>query len=69
MIPAQIRRRLGIECGTRLAVLVDGEAVVLVPRDAIERRLHGLFKGVPVSMAGELMAERQAEAARESSQT
>ncbi len=65
VIPAEIRRQLGIDTGTRLAVLIDDEAVVLVPREAIERRLHALFKGVPVSMAAELRKERQAEAARE----
>ncbi|MGI8789824.1 MAG: AbrB/MazE/SpoVT family DNA-binding domain-containing protein [Actinomycetota bacterium] len=43
VIPAQVRRRLGIEQGTRLVVLVDDNAVVLVPRAAIERRLHAIF--------------------------
>lgn len=65
LIPAQVRRRLGIEQGTHLAVLVDDEAVVLVPRAAIERRLQAIFKGVPVSMADELLGERRAEAAAE----
>ena len=64
VIPAQVRR-LGIEQGTRLIVLVDDDAVVLVPRAAIERRLHAIFKGVPVSMADELLEERRAEAAAE----
>lgn len=62
VIPAAIRRRLGIEQGTRLAVLIDGEAVVLVPRGAVERRLHAIFSGVPASMAAELIEERRAEA-------
>lgn len=65
VIPAPIRRLLGIEQGTRLTVLVDGEAVVLVPRDAVERRLHAIFSGVPASMARELIQERRAEAAAE----
>lgn len=65
VIPAAIRRRLGIERGTRLTVLVDGEALVLVPRRAVERRLHGIFSGVPASMADELTEERRAEAATE----
>lgn len=63
VIPAAIRKRLGLEQGTRLAVLVDGEAVVLVPRPAVEQRLHSIFKGVPASMADELIGERRAEAA------
>jgi len=65
VIPAPIRRLLGIEEGTRLTVLVDGEAVILVPRDAVERRLHAIFSGVAASMAGELIEERRAEAATE----
>lgn len=63
VIPAAIRRRLGIERGTRLTVLVDDEAVVLVPRGAVERRLQAIFSGVPASMAAELIEERRAEAA------
>ena len=65
VIPAHIRRRLGIEQGTRLAVFVDEEAVVLVPRPAIERRLHAIFKGAPASMAAELLEERRKEATAE----
>lgn len=65
VIPAAIRKRLGIEQGTRLAVLVDDEAVVLVPRGAVEQRLHSIFKGVAASMADELVRERRAEAAAE----
>ena len=65
VIPVAIRKRLGIQQGTRLAVLVDGEAVVLVPRGAVEQRLRSIFKGVPVSMADELVRERRAEAAAE----
>ncbi|MFN2490840.1 MAG: AbrB/MazE/SpoVT family DNA-binding domain-containing protein [Actinomycetota bacterium] len=65
VIPAAIRRQLGIERRTRLTVLIDGEAVVLVPREAVERRLHAIFSGVPASMARELIEERRAEAAAE----
>lgn len=48
-----------------MAVLVDDEAVVLVPRSAIEGRLHAIFKGVTSSMASELLEERRAEARAE----
>jgi AbrB family looped-hinge helix DNA binding protein len=64
VIPAPIRRQLGIEEGTRLAVLVDEEAVVLVPRDALKRRLRAMFAGAQ-GMADELIAERRAEAERD----
>jgi AbrB family looped-hinge helix DNA binding protein len=65
VIPADIRRRLGIEQGSELVALVEGEAVVLVPRSAIKSRLRSLFADRPVSMSTELMSERRAEAVRE----
>ena len=66
VIPAQIRRELGIEQGSELVALVDGEAVVLVPRAALKRRLRSIFADVPTSMRDELLEERRAEVARES---
>ena len=66
VIPAGIRRRLRIEEGTELVALVEGEAVVLVPRSAIKSRLRSMFADVGASMREELLAERRAEAARES---
>ena len=66
VIPAGIRHRLGIEEGSELVALVDGEAVVLVPRSAIKSRLRSIFADVEASMRQELIAERRAEAARES---
>jgi AbrB family looped-hinge helix DNA binding protein len=65
VIPAGIRRELGIEEGSELVALVEGEAVVLVPRSAIRSRLRSIFADVGVSMREELIAERRAEAARE----
>ncbi len=59
VIPAAIRRRLGIEQESQLVALVDGRAVVFLPRDEIEERLHAMFQGVPVSMSDELVAERR----------
>ncbi|MGH2444576.1 MAG: AbrB/MazE/SpoVT family DNA-binding domain-containing protein [Candidatus Limnocylindria bacterium] len=65
VIPAGIRDRLGIEEGTELVALVEGEAVVLVPRSAIKARLRSIFAEVGVSMRQELISERRAEAVRE----
>ena len=65
VIPAGIRRSLGIEEGSELVALVEGEAVVLVPRSAIKSRLRSIFAGVGVSMREELIADRRAEAAHE----
>lgn len=63
--PARIRRELGIEEGAELVALIEGEAVVLVPRSAIRSRLRSMFAGVGVSMRDELIAERPAEATPE----
>jgi AbrB family looped-hinge helix DNA binding protein len=65
VIPAGIRRELGIEEGSELVVLVEGEAVVLVPRSAIKSRLRSIFAGVEASLRDELITERRADAARE----
>jgi AbrB family looped-hinge helix DNA binding protein len=66
VIPAGIRRDLRIEEGAELVALIEGEAVVLVPRSAIKSRLRSMFADVDVSMRDELIGERRAEAARES---
>lgn len=63
LIPAEVRRSVGIQPGTRLVVSAQGEQVVLIPHNAIKRRLRRIFDGVEGSMAEELIAERQAEAA------
>lgn len=65
VIPAGIRRELGIEEGSELVALVEGEAVVLVPRSAIKSRLRSIFAATEESMRDELIEERRAEAARD----
>ena len=65
VIPAGIRRELDIREGSELVALVEGEAVVLVPRSAIKNRLRSIFTATKSSMSDELIAERRAEAARE----
>lgn len=65
VIPAGIRRELGIEEGSELVALVEGEAVVLVPRSAIKKRLRSIFASTADSMRDALIAERRAEAARD----
>ena len=67
VVPAPIRRELGIEEGTELMARVEGDGIVLEPRAAALRRLRELFAHVPrdVSLVDELIAERREEARRE----
>ena len=66
VIPVEIRRQLGLEEGSQLVALVEGEGVLLLPRDAVKERLRGMFAGVRTSMAEELIRDRRAAAAKES---
>lgn len=68
VIPAAYRRLLGIETGGPVLMLLEDGEVRLVGRDAAVRRAQGLVaRYIPggARLAGELIAERRAEAARE----
>lgn len=66
VIPVEIRRQLGLQEGSQLVALVEGDGVLLLPRDAVKERLRGMFAGVRSSMAEELIRDRRAAAAKES---
>ena len=68
MVPVELRRELGLEEGTEMAIRSDGRRLILEPRDEVLRRLRGRFADVPdgISLADELAAERLEEARRES---
>ncbi|MBA2266291.1 MAG: AbrB/MazE/SpoVT family DNA-binding domain-containing protein [Chloroflexi bacterium] len=66
VIPVEIRRQLGIGEGSELVALVEGEAVVLVPRSAIKTRLRSMFADVRTSLSEDLIADRRAASAAES---
>ncbi len=66
VIPAQIRHELGIQEGSELVAMVEGAAVVLVPRSAVKARLRSIFAEITVSVRDELVADRRAAAVRES---
>ena len=67
MVPAELRRELGLEEGTELAIRSDGRRLILEPRSEVLRRLRRRFSDVrDVSLADELAADRAAEARRES---
>ena len=67
VLPASIRRQLGLEEGAELLARVDGDGIVLEPRGAALRRLRAFFADVPskTSLADELIAERRRDARRE----
>lgn len=67
MVPASLRRELGIETGDVLIARAEGGRLVLEPRDAILARLRSRFASLPpgVSLVDELIAERREEARRE----
>ncbi|MDO8689431.1 MAG: AbrB/MazE/SpoVT family DNA-binding domain-containing protein [Dehalococcoidia bacterium] len=67
VIPAEIRKRLGVKEGDRLLMRLQGERLVLETRAAVLARVKGAFADVPrdVSLVEELLADRRAEAARE----
>jgi AbrB family looped-hinge helix DNA binding protein len=65
IIPKSIREKHGLKKGSRVKVVDYGQilAIVPLPDDPIEA-LHGMFEGGP-SLAGELLADREQERARE----
>ncbi|MDQ2745594.1 MAG: AbrB/MazE/SpoVT family DNA-binding domain-containing protein, partial [Chloroflexota bacterium] len=64
LIPAGMRRAAGFEPGASIVVRLEGEQVVLIPRDTVKRRLRRMFAGIDGSMTEGLIADRQVEAAR-----
>ena len=67
VIPAHLRRAMDLKPGDRLIVRKEGDSIVLERRENMIKRLRARFADVPAdaSLVDELMAERQAEAARE----
>ena len=64
MVPAELRRELGLGEGTEMAIRSDGRRLILEPRAEVLRRLRRRFAKVPdgISLADELAADRQEEA-------
>jgi AbrB family looped-hinge helix DNA binding protein len=65
LIPVAARRALGIEPGSTMVLGVEGDHLVLVPRETLKRRLRDMFRDVPGSMADELIMERKRDAERD----
>ena len=70
VIPARLRQALELHPGDHLVASVDGRRLVLERRADVLARLQASFADVVpsgVSLVDELIAERRAEASRESS--
>lgn len=65
LIPAEVRRAIGLAPGVRVSLRVDGERIVLMTVDGARRRLREMFSGVPGSLSEELIAERRDEVRRD----
>jgi AbrB family looped-hinge helix DNA binding protein len=64
VIPAQLRRKYGINAGTRIAIIDTGDAILLKPiTDESLRKLQGSLKGKGVLKS--LMEERRKDSERE----
>ena len=67
VVPVELRRQLGLDEGSELAIRSDGRRLILEPRSEVLRRLRKRFSDVrDVSLADELAADRRAEALGES---
>ena len=68
VIPVALRKALDLKPGERLIARKEGESLVLERREVIEKRLWEMFSHIPkdVSLADEIIAERRAEARRDS---
>ena len=66
VIPAHIRRSMGIRSGEMLIAKVRDGQLVLEKRDQILARLKSTFSNVPgeISLADELIAERREQGMR-----
>lgn len=67
VVPAELRKEMGLEEGAEFVIRSDGRRLILEPRSEVLRRLRRRFSDVrDVSLADELAADRGAEALRES---
>ena len=69
VIPARMRRALGLKPGDRMTAALEDDRLVLERREVVLGRLQAAFAAVVppgVSLVDELIKERRAEASRES---
>lgn len=65
VVPAALRKELGLEIGDELVARVEAGKLVFEPRAALVERVRARFEGVEASLATELIRDRKEEAASE----
>ncbi len=65
VIPAELRKELGLEAGDDLVAWVEDGRLIFRRREDIQQELWDMFAHVEVSLSEELIAERRREAERE----
>ncbi len=67
MIPAELRRKLGLNDGDELVARDEDGRLVIEPRSAVLTRIRRRLRTLPteVSLVDDLLAERRREAQRE----
>ncbi|HET6381230.1 MAG TPA: AbrB/MazE/SpoVT family DNA-binding domain-containing protein [candidate division Zixibacteria bacterium] len=67
LVPAELRRQLGLEPGTTLAARVEDDRLILERRDRVLHRLQERFAAIPpgVSLVDELLEDRRREVQRQ----
>jgi bifunctional DNA-binding transcriptional regulator/antitoxin component of YhaV-PrlF toxin-antitoxin module len=66
VVPAELRRELGVEPEDILVGWIDEDGrLIFQRREDIEKEIWAMMEGIEVSLADELIAERRREAARE----
>lgn len=65
VVPAAIRKELGLELGDELVVRAENGRLVFEPKAAAVTRLRQRFRNIQGSLADELLAERREEARHE----
>lgn len=70
VIPADVRRGLGLSPGEPLVVRVEDGRLIMEKRENVMRRLRARFAKIPpqVSLADELIADRRREVSQEATE-
>jgi len=67
VLPAEVRRALGLSAGDELVARLDGDGIRIVSRRQLARQARGLLRatGEQRDLVAELLTERRQEAAQE----